>query len=113
MTEEQETETRSSKAYATRGQNRGEEIALDVRLRSGDAWAFPYAYLMALRLNADGEILAFFSTHRMTIRGRNLRPLYNLVQQRQVAWIQEGSERHDFDEESETAIHGIEIEELK
>jgi hypothetical protein len=84
-----------------------------VRLRSGDAWAFPYAYLMALRLNADGEILAFFSTHRMTIRGRNLRPLYDLIQQRQVAWIQEGSERHDFDEESETVIHAIEIEELK
>ena len=113
MTEEQETETRSSKAYATRGQNRGEEIALDVRLRTGDAWAFPYAYLMALRLNADGEILAFFSTHHMTIRGRNLRPLYELLQQRQVAWIQEGSERHDFSEESDTVIHAIEIEELK
>ena len=113
MTEETETGTTRRRPYATRGQNRGEEIAIDVRLRTGDAWAFPYSYMMALRLNADGEILVFFSSHRMTIRGRNLRPLYDLLLQRQVAWIHESSERYDEGDESETFLRAIEIEELK
>ncbi len=72
---------------------------LDLRGHDGTSFALPYARLSTVAFNpADGITLAF-GVHRVHIRGRNLRPLYNRLLAHQVTFVQEG----DLDVQSEWA----------
>ena len=109
------TESESSpKAYGTRGQNRGEEVSVDVRLKTGESWAFGYSYMMALHFQVDtGDVEVVFAGYKVTLNGRNLRPLYDLLQRRHVIWVQEaGTHEADFAREGETVVREIKVEEV-
>ncbi len=107
------SEVDSGKPYGSRGQNRGEEVALDVRLQNGDAWGFSYSYLLAWRFHAEaGQIVLVFPAYEVKVNGRNLRSLYDLLLQRHVRWLQEsGPQQAKFAEEGEAVITSIKIEE--
>ncbi len=64
-------------------------LELDLRFKTGDRWAFPYAYKTAIHFNLSGVITIYYSTHIVTINGRNLATLHAGLVGHTVAEIQE------------------------
>jgi len=81
-------------AFSTISADRQQKVMLELRLKTDDAQAFPYSYLVRARFNPTNGILLDFGVAEARISGLNLRPLYaGLVAQR-VAVIQEMDELH-------------------
>jgi len=72
---------------------------LDLRGHDGTSFALPYARLSTVAFNPVDGITLEFGVHRVHIRGRNLRPLFNRLLTHQVTFVQEG----DLDVRSEWA----------
>jgi hypothetical protein len=55
------------------------------------AWAFiEYSYLIGGEWLHDGEFMLRFATgERVTVRGRNLRPLYEKILRHRVTWVRD------------------------
>lgn len=68
----------------------GRTIMLDVRLRTGDRCAFPYAYLLEVRHDRSAGVVLRFSTATVEIRGRHLGELYEALVTQRVLWVEEG-----------------------
>ena len=98
---------RSSAVRRTRvtepfGVARGEDACppmVDFRGHNGVAVALPYTELLSLAYHPTDGITMEFREHHITIRGRNLRPLYDLLVDHRVTYVQED----DFDDAPETA----------
>ena len=87
----------------------GNALMLDVRLRSGARLALPYSYLIFINFDPSTGIEAVFSSHAVTIQGRNLRPIYEGLLLHRVEWLQEGDPRHDPHPETATYITRIAV----
>lgn len=72
---------------------------LDFRGHNGVAVALPYAQLNSIAFRPGDCVTLEFAEHKIAIRGRNLRSLYNLLVQNRVTFVQED----DFDDAPETA----------
>ena len=94
-------------SYGLRAEQQGHVLMLDVRLRSGVRLALPYSYLSHVNFDPSAAIEAVFSSHAVTIQGRNLRPVYEGLLVHRVEWLQEGAPRHDPHPETATYITQI------
>ena len=62
---------------------------LDLRLRTGERIGFSYAWLTAVTLHTDHIELSFTTGTLVTIRGRNLSPVYGALVNHQAVFIHE------------------------
>ena len=80
---------------------------LDLRGHDGTSLALPYAQLRSVAFDPAGISLEF-PDHRVRVKGRNLRSLYDLLLAHQVTFVQEGD--LDVVSESATFIDKIVVE---
>ncbi|HEX8474593.1 MAG TPA: hypothetical protein VF666_11210 [Pyrinomonadaceae bacterium] len=83
-------------------------LMLDVRGADGHRLALSFAYLMSAEFDAAGEMVLSFTDHRVTVRGRNLRRVYDAVLTHTLRFLQE--EAQDANREDETFISEIMVE---
>ena len=88
----------------------GGPAMLDFRGHNAVSCALPYQHLAAMVFHPVEGITLEFQEHRIAIRGRNLRPLYDQLLRHRVIFVQE----EDFDDtpESETFVDSITVERL-
>lgn len=86
-------------------------LLLDFRGHNGVAVALPYSQINSVSLRPGDGLIIDFPEHRIAIRGRNLRVVYDLLVQQHLAYVQED----DFDDapESATFIDVITIERIQ
>lgn len=90
---------------------RGQEISLELVKLKGNRRAPEYAYLMDKLIDENAEeIILIFTTCTVTIRGRNLLPLFRGIKDHTVALIREANPRYDVAAEPVTFIGEIVIE---
>lgn len=93
--------------------NQAEQVLeLDVQLRGGDRYGFPYAYKTAMAFRRSGELVLYFTTHTVTIRGRNLSSLYHGLLQHRIQTILEHPSDFDDLPEKDTVVRSIVVNEL-
>jgi hypothetical protein len=108
-------EESKDKAFSMVSADRLQKVMLELRLKTADADAFPYSYLVRARFNPSKGILLDFGVAEVRISGQNLRPIYaGLVAQR-VAFIQEMDEMYAEAEGATagTVVTRIEVKERK
>lgn len=87
-------------------------LELDLRFKTGDRWAFPYAYKTAIHFNLSGVITIYYSTHMVTINGRNLASLYAGLVGHTVAEIQERESEFADAPEGEPFVTALTVQAL-
>jgi hypothetical protein len=112
---QQESETRADfdsigAQYGLVGEDEGRTLMLDLRGHNGTSFALPYSSLVAIGFDPSAGITLEFTSHKVFVRGRNLRPVYDRLLAHRVTFIQE----EDFDvmPESATCIDAIVVERL-
>ena len=60
---------------------------VDLRFRTGERIGFSYAWLTTVKLHTDRIELSFTTGTLVTIRGRNLSPVYSALVNHQVVYI--------------------------
>jgi hypothetical protein len=99
-----------SKPYVQR-RLRGQEISLELVKLRGERRAPEYAYLMDKLIDETAEeIILLFTTCTVTIRGRNLLPLFRGVKDHIVALIREANPLYEVSSQPVTFIGEIIIE---
>ena len=78
----------------------GTHLLLDQVLRNHDRQAMPYAYLASLRLDKSGELKLMFASHMVSIKGRNLVPVYRAVAEHSARTLAEAPATFDAGEAS-------------
>ncbi len=97
-------------AYAVAGEKQGREIMLDVGLKTGDAEAFAYSYLMSVRFIRSKGLVLTFTNAKVSITGRNLEQLYAFLLRHRVSWLQVGNQAESMEvAEDSPFIESIEI----
>ena len=85
-------------------------LLLDLRLRTGDALALGYAHLLAAEFDAGGRLVLHAARHRVTLEGRNLRPLYDALVLLRLAAVKEVGGRDDDLSETATVVNAVRVE---
>lgn len=99
-----------SKPYIQR-RLRGQEISLELVKLRGERRAPEYAYLMDKLIDENAEeIILLFTTCTVTVRGRNLLPLFRGIKDHTVALIREENPLYDVSSQPVTFISEIIIE---
>jgi len=95
------TVIRASRVVEPYGVARGDQPCpmLDLRGHNGVALALPYRLVRSIAFHPGDGITVEFRDHRIVLRGRNLRPLYDHLVDHRITFIQED----DFDAAPETA----------
>ena len=84
------------------------EVMLSVRLESGDAWAFPYSYLVNISYERDANKLTVtFSSHRVIIHGERLHLLYEALLGHAAQFVQVRGEPIELRRRIDGAEHEI------
>ena len=86
-------------------------IELDLVLRNGDHWGFPYSYKPAMHFDRSEGITIYYSSHKVTIKGRNLLPIYKALVAHNAREIREQDTEFDDLPERATVVTSIRIEE--
>ena len=63
---------------------------VEFRGHDGRCLAVPYSRLLSVDLRPDAGVSLEFPDHRIVLRGRNLRPLYEALLGHRVRFVQEG-----------------------
>lgn len=84
---------------------------LDFRTRGGDATGIAYSYLQTVRHNPSVGLMLSFTTHLVTLHGRNLGELYLALLDQAVQRIEEQGE-HDEEPEGAPVVSRLRIEEV-
>lgn len=87
----------------------GHVLLLDVRLSSGDRYAFPYSYMIWSKYERAVGLYIRFSSHTVLIKGRTLLPIHHGLIQHRVEFIQEEHAGHDVGPEGEPFISSITV----
>lgn len=87
-------------------------LMLDLGLRGGDRVGLSYYDLHAARLDPSGAITLEFTSHLVTIRGRNLLALYNNLVTHTV-WRINAAETSFDDGTAGTWIEAIDVEDRR
>jgi hypothetical protein len=92
----------------------GQALALMLRLewQSGALFALPYAHLSSVAYDAKNMLELGFATHRVSITGRNLTPLIDLLAHHRVEALREHGTRADHFPPFVTVIHTLTLEPL-
>lgn len=72
---------------------------VEFRGHDGRSLAVPYSRLLSIDYRPDVGLFLEFPDHQISVRGRNLRPLYDALLSHRVSFVQEG----DLDVVSEAA----------
>ena len=96
--------------YGVSEDKHGAPPMLDFRGHNAVSCALPYQHLAAMVYHPVEGITMEFREHRIAIRGRNLRPLYDQLLRHRVTFVQE--EDFDATPESETFVDAITVERL-
>lgn len=94
-------------SYAAVAQGASLPPMVDFRGHDGRSLAVPYGRLISLTLIEGSQIELELPKRRILLRGRNLAPLYELLVENRVAFVQEGD--LDVLSESETFVDRIVI----
>jgi hypothetical protein len=78
---------------------------VDFRGHDGRFLALPYGRLVSITLVHDSGVELEFPEYRILVRGRNLGPLYEVLVENRVTFVQEGD--MDFLSEAETFVDSI------
>lgn len=103
---EEEEEDGSYKAY--KEGRRAVSMSLDVRLKSGRRVGLSYTYRSSMELNGD-TLIVRFTDYIVKIVGRNLKPVYDLLLEHKIMWVQEWPGGQDMTPEASTFIESIEV----
>lgn len=98
------------KPYLDPAQEVGRPFHIDFELKGHNHVAMTYGHLLWANFNRSAGIILHFSTHTVTLKGRNLRPLYDGILLHEVARVKVTPERFDVggsDEMSVVEIHII------
>lgn len=99
-----------SKPYIQR-RLRGQEISLELVKLKGNRRAPEYAYLMDKLIDENAEeMILLFTTCTVTIRGRNLLPVFRGIKDHTVALIREANPLYDVFSQPVTFVSEIIIE---
>ncbi len=108
--DQSQPETTGYQAYAVVKEKQDREIMLDIGLKTGDAEAFAYSYLMNLKFIRSKGLTLTFTKAQVFITGRNLEQLYAFLLRHRVTWVQEGNEAESMEvAENSPFIESIEI----
>ena len=108
--DQSKSKTKGYQAYAVVEEKQGREIMLDIGLKTGDAEAFAYSYLMSLKFIRKGIVLTFTNA-KVSITGRNLGQLYVFLLRHRVTWLQVGNQAESMEvAEDSPFIESIEIQ---
>ena len=77
-------------SYGVAPEDTKQVLMLDFRGYNGTSFSLPYSQLRAMVFDPDEGISVEFSNHKIQVRGRNLRPLYDLLLRHRVTFVQEG-----------------------
>jgi hypothetical protein len=69
-----------------------ENIMLDVKLADGSIESFPYAWLSRVKYQPGNTLILRFGKDEVTIEGRNLSRLRDVVTEHRTRFIQEGTD---------------------
>lgn len=81
---------------------------IDFHGADGISFALPYRDLQWVEMSSPEAIILVFRNHRVTVRGRNLRPVYHAVLVERLARLREDDE--DWVSEAETFISQVVVE---
>jgi len=101
-------EDESAASFGARGKRSGSKM-LEFRLKTGVGFAIGYHWMQSLSLTPDHRIEIIFSTHEITIEGRNLKELYRGLIEHRVPFIQEGDALYDQSPQTEPFVSGITV----
>ena len=104
-------EKTDDRPYSMLSVQQGREVALDLRLSTGDSETFPYSYLVRKKFDRSGTITLKFSDSKVFIKGIRLQELNDALTAQKVTWISEGDESYDELSEEKPFVSSIEIEE--
>jgi hypothetical protein len=76
-------------AFSMVSADRMRKVMVEFRMLKGDVKARPYAFLAGIDYNPDTGIVVDFSADKVTITGRNLRPLLSGLISQRVAVVRE------------------------
>jgi hypothetical protein len=82
------------------------------RQSTGHARSFAYSYLLEIDFDPSGRITLTFTSGRVHITGRNLRPLFDKLNRHGVVSVQEADETYLLAGNSETVVSAIRFGEL-
>lgn len=86
------------------------QIMLVLRKKDGNCKALGYSYLVGIDFDPSEHVVLEFTGHKVTIRGRNLLPLFKGLVAHKIGLVQEVDERTDASEEKATVVSSIKIE---
>lgn len=102
------------RAYSVSSADRRQKAMLEFRFLSGNAKALAYSYLIGIDFDPSAGIVLDFSQYRVTVRGRNLGPLFENLAAQRVAFVREtdGLQAEATVAEGDTVVTRIEIADL-
>ena len=83
---------------------------LDFRGHNGTSFAVPYEQLVTIAFHPSEGITLEFQEHRIVVRGRNLRPVYDHLLHHRITFLRE--EEFDATPETDTFVDGLIVERL-
>jgi hypothetical protein len=101
----QEGPETASRQYGLVADDSGRAIMLDLRGHNGTSYALPYSSLVAVGFDPSAGLTLEFTHHKVGVRGRNLRSIYDSILEHRVTFIQE--EDFDMMPESATCVDSI------
>lgn len=87
-----EAEAGSSEAYSVLSADRAQKTMCEFRLKTGNAVALAYSYLVKAEFNPSLGIELDFSAHVVKLTGRNLAPVFAGIVAQRVAVVTEVDE---------------------
>ena len=109
--EEAADEIESHSCYAKLRGQRSVAFMLELRKAAGDCEGFDYGLLSRCTFDRSAGVTLFFAGGTVTIRGKNLRPLFEGVLMHRVMWVAVAAEPEKVAHDPEaTVVTGIEVE---
>lgn len=88
------SEERDAEAFSLISADRQQKLMLELRLRSGNAKALAYSYLVAVDYDKSGGITMDFSGWDVTLGGKNLESLFSGLVAQRVSVVSELDDLH-------------------
>jgi hypothetical protein len=107
------TEEEEKRAYSIIKGRGGYLLMLEFRFKNGDGAAFGYSYFAGMSFDASGKLEIYFAGNKVTVTGRNLKPVFDGLLVHSVGFLREMDESSDSLPETETFIESIKIEPLR
>lgn len=103
-----------SRAYSVTSADRLRKAMVEFRFLGGNAKALAYSYLIGIDFDPSAGVVLDFSQYRVTLRGRNLRPVFENLAAHRVAFVRESDalQAAATAAEGETVVTAIEVRDL-